>query len=1185
MKLKEIRISGFKSFAEPVTLTVEEGITAIVGPNGCGKSNISDAIRWALGEQSSRSLRCSKMEDVLFNGGSEGKPAKAAEVTLVLSNEDGALPIDSPTVSVTRLLTAEGESRYLLNGAQCRLRDIQELFLDTGIGRNAYSLMEQGNIDLILNARPEERRYLFDEVAGINKFKFRKKAALKKLEETEQNLLRIQDVIGELERETEALREQAEKAKAFRERQEELRRFELTIARRRWDEVRRERESLEQELKTAAETIHRLTEQLQAVEATREELLARRSRLEEEIQGAQNQIHKLETEIERTESTIALLKERQSGLFEQRESRQVQIQALQEQIARLAEQAEAKRRERDQLQVALQLDESRLRGRQRVLEELSHQAQEAVDQVERLKARLIELMDEAARSESALTSVENRSQHSASQRERLAVAYQKQQRERSQLEFQRDEVRRRLKGTEGERTAAQARLRELEGQIAAALESLRKLEAEVRGHQDALATAAHRARSLEELQKSYEGFYTGVRAVLRYSQERPEELPGIHGVVAELIRVEPEYQTAIEIALGSSIQNVVTETAEDAKRAIEFLKRHRAGRVTFLPLDILYSRNRMDEELLRYHGVIGWAPDLVDTDRRYQTVVEYLIGNVVVVETLDDAIQISRRERTRMRLVTLEGEVVNPGGAMTGGTATGRAGGFLQRPREIQELKAQVEQLSALLQKKEERRKQLETALQDHEAERARLRETIQRFQIEEAAAKKDLEQVEVQLRRADEELRLLEQELTLLEDESGGLSQEREELQRRIETIRKERQQVERRIQNLEEQRNSALRKKEEVEGSLTEMRVELAGRRQQIEGLAGTIASLEEARREAERQLELHRQAVENHAALVQELEQKIAEAQHSFLLLEQKRFEHHERLIRLEAEREQLLADLSQAERESRQLRREAEKLSKHRHHLDVKLTQLRMHEQSLAERILEKYRVPIESVEPDPTLPEEGAEERVQQLRGQLEAMGAVNLMAIEEYENHRKRLEFLQAEHRDLEAGRRRLQEAIRKIDETSRERFLSTFEQIRENFQRVFVRLFGGGETELRLTDEEDVLESGIEIIARPPGKRPQSISLLSGGERSLVAIALLFAVFEIRPSPFCVLDEVDAALDEANVLRFTNLIENYDQHTQFLIITHNKRTMEKADVLYGVTMERAGVSKVVSVRFAESAA
>lgn len=1185
MRLKQLKVSGFKSFADSVELSFEEGTTAIVGPNGCGKSNVSDAIRWVLGEQSSRSLRCARMEDVLFNGGSDQKPAKVAEVALTLSNEDSLLPIDSPVVTITRQLHRTGESKYFINGSACLLRDIHELFMDTGVGKSAYSLMEQSNIDLILNTRPEDRRYLFDEVAGISKYKYRKKAALKKLDETEQNLIRINDVIGELERETEVLRQQAARALQFRERQSDLRVLEVELARRQWNSLRAKLAGIEEEFRAVQEAVQSATTSIDELDASLASGAERREQLDREINGAQSQVHKLETEIERTESTIALYKERQLSLAEQRQNTAAQIENLNGQLERIGKQIAERQREREQLQIALGLDEGKLKGRMRVLEELSRQIKEAETKIRESKAKVIELMNQSTRSQNELATLENRAEYSRSREGRLKADILRLKKSQEEAQIRVEEAERRVTDLNAQLAAHKANVSDYDARIEAAQTEVRKLEAEMRGQQDTLAMAMSRVKSLEELQRSYEGFYLGVRAILRVHEQEPERLPGICGVIAELVRTEPDYEQAIEVALGAGIQNIVTDTADDAKTAINFLKQHRAGRVTFLPLDILRPRRGLERELLNYDGVVGYAPDLVSSDPKYRPAVESLLGNVLVVETLDAAIHIARRERTGMRLVTLEGEIVNPGGAMTGGSQREQSSGFLQRPREIEDLKERIGQLTDTLSKKEARRARIAKDLADAQQARATTQTEVQACEISRAEAVKDLGQLRDGVKRVDEELSIIEHELELLSVETGDITRERGEVKEKVDDIEKQCQSLNRLADRLQEQVTSEETKRAEVEASVTEMKVQIASSRERYEGIAGIVSSLEDNAAEVRRTIEEYRQSVENSEDLVRELETRVSEAQRSFMLLEQRKFEHTEEVVRLESERSELVASLAERDKEVRRLRRELEKLAKTRHNLDVSVTQMQMEERAIAERLQEKYRIAVSDVESDPMVGSDDFQvaEKVRELQAQIESMGVVNLMAIDEYEGHRTRLEFLSVQRDDLEQARDSILKAIQKINETSRERFMETFELVQANFQEVFVQLFGGGETELRLLEAEDVLEAGIDIIARPPGKRPQTITMLSGGERSLVAIALLFAVFKIRPSPFCVLDEVDAALDEANVVRFANLIRDFAEETQFILITHNKRTMEKADLLYGVTMEKAGISKVVSVKFADA--
>ena len=1181
MYIDQIKISGFKSFAEDVEFILEPGITTIVGPNGCGKSNVSDAIRWVLGQQSPRALRCANMQDLLFNGGSNFKPAQRAQASLHFTDVEGKLALESPEIVVRRQLTRNGESGYFINDAPCLLRDITELFMDTGIGVDAYSVMEQSKIDLILNTRPEERRFLFDEVAGITKYKHRKKAALRKLEATEQNLVRINDVIHTVQRETESLKQQAVQAERYQHLHGQLRNLELDLSRREHGRFAKDLTQTQLNLDELMLAVTEANEQIDSTEQQIEEATARRAKLENLIREGQGVVSGFTSKIEQTERDIAVYKERQLNIQQQRQRALQAIESLEKQTAELETQKEEREQEHRQVDVSLQLEESKLTARRRVLTELDTRVTEAENSVAEARENLLETTNQVSQLDTQLASLNNKLEYSAANLDRIT--------ERSnalgtELETEKEgytKAQRRERQLNADLIRLETDRQKAEEEIQRYQTELRKLESEMRGMQDSLGTSASRFKSLKDLQATHEGYYTGVRAILRVRETEPERFGGICGVIAELIRTEPDYELAIEVALGSAIQNIVTETAEDAQSGIEFLKQTKAGRVTFLPLDILRTRPFNSDGLLGEAGVIGLAAELLDYDSKYEVAVQQLLGNTVVVKDLDTAIKLTRSFRHNARLVTLEGELINTSGAVTGGHNTSSTSGLLSRSRELESLQERIDQLTNQLNEKDTRSKKLAGKL----AELQQIRQTLitqgQTHQIEHASLSKVLEQGQRQIGQLEEQLNAIEQEEINLHQETEKAKADQDALQSELEEAAKRRRTLERRIERLSEQIQSEQSKRAEVIESCQELEIVLAGKREKLQSLSSEILNLQKNQEQIRDRVAEHQAVIDSDDQTRQELSSKIDEAQRQFLQIEQEKFEAEENVRRLEEEHVGLIEQIAEAQKLARKARREFDKHNRLRHHLEVTTTQLEMQLKAISARILDKYQISIDQIEiEDNPVDDLELMGQIDTLKTEIEGMGAVNLVAIEEYEEHKQREDFLVTQREDLEKSLESVNQAIQKINRTSREAFLEAFEQIRINFQEVFEELFGGGETELRLTDESDVLDAGIDIIACPPGKRPQSITQLSGGERSLVAIALLFAVFKIKPSPFCVLDEVDAALDEANVLRFTNLIQKYAQQTQFIIITHNKRTMEISDVMYGVTMEQAGLSKVVSVKF-----
>ncbi len=1201
MHLNSIKISGFKSFAEEVKLILEPGITTIVGPNGCGKSNVSDAIRWVLGEQSSRTLRCTNMRELLFNGGANFSPAQKAAVALSFSNISEALTIGSPEVEVQRQLTRQGESSYLINQTACRLRDISELFMDTGVGVDAYSMMEQSKIDLILNVRPEERRFLFDEVAGITKYKHRKKTALRKLEETEQNLLRINDVIQELQRETESLKAQAEQAEHYQSLQEQLQQLELSLAYREYEKLARDYRETQSNLDTVLNSVAEANQQLHGAEERIETANRHRSELDAAIRDGQETLRGISEQIEKIERQIVLHKERQLNIQQQRHRALQTLDSLKVQHASLLTQKRERTQEQKKLESSFKIEESRLTARQQLLTQLATRITSAKESVQDAETVLQETTAELTQRENKRLSIEHKVTNTETNLNRLqensdALKTELQAATDAYAEVQRDEVQLKaeLIQIEAEKNETEATLRENQ-------EGLRKVESEMRGLQDTLGSSVSRFKSLQDLQSAYEGYYTGVRAIMQAKTHYPEQFHGICGVVAELLSTDTEYEVAIEVALGSAIQNVVTETAEDAEAGIAFLKKHRAGRVTFLPLDILRGRRFSDDTLLDEPGVIGLAEELLDYDSKYEPAIQQLLGNTLVIEDLDAAVALTRRFRPTARLVTLDGEVINTSGAITGGHTNQKKGGLLSRARELEVLESKIGELTQVTNEKDAKRKAYAAAIATLQQTRQKLTAQWQDKRIEKTALTKDMEQANRNVTRLEGELAEVEVENRELSETVKISREEQLALETEIEEFTKKCTITKRWMQRMSEQIQSESRKHDEVAGGCQEMEVFLAGQRQKLQGLTSEIQTLEETQLRTAQNMEEQQAIIDSDEQTKLGLGDQIAAAQREFLRIEGDRAEAEAELEERTEERETRLEEITTLQKQMRATRRQFEKHNRMRHQLEVTTTQLEMQIKSISTRILDKYQVSIDAVQmasvggvssPDTvgeisdsnasTMNDIDLMDNIEKLKAELSAMGAVNLKAIEAHAAHKKRYDFLVFQRADVQKSIQSTYQAIQKINQTSRDVFLKTFEQVQTNFQEIFVQLFGGGETELLLTDESDVLESGIEIIARPPGKRPQSITQLSGGERSLVAIGLLFAVFKIKPSPFCVLDEVDAALDEANVLRFTNLIRAYAENTQFVIITHNRRTMEIADVMYGVTMEQAGVSKIVSAKFAE---
>ena len=1199
MLLNSIKVSGFKSFAEEVELILEPGITTIVGPNGCGKSNVSDAIRWVLGEQSARALRCTNMRDLLFNGGANFSPSQRASVALTFTNISANLSIESPEVEVRRQLTRDGESSYLINQTPCRLRDISELFMDTGVGVDAYSVMEQSKIDLILNVRPEERRFLFDEVAGITKYKVRKKSAIQKLKDTEQNLVRINDIIQELQRETEELQAQAEQAGHYQSLKDQLQQLELGLAYRDYEKLATDYRETQGNLEAILNQVSDANQVIQEAEERIENATVRRTELDTAITTAQEEIREIEGHLEKIERQIVIHKENQLNIQQQKQRAQQTLESLNSQQVNLQTRHRERTQEQKRLEASYKIEESRLIGRQQSLQDLTSRIDRTKESIQEAQNILQETSTELSQRENKRIAIEHELTSKQSSLNNLQESSDALKTELKAATDDRDIIQRGATQLDAELLQIDTKKKQVETTLNENQDALRKIESEIRGLEENLGGSLSRYKSLEQLQSAYEGYYAGVRAIMRAKDHFPDQFAGICDVVAELIDTDTEFEVAIEVALGSAIQNVVTETAEDADTAISFLKKHRAGRVTFLPIDILRRRTFSDDALLDEPGVIGIGDELVGYDDKYEKVIQHLLGNTLVLENLDAAVALTRKFRHNARLVTLEGELINTSGAITGGHTDQRKSGLLSRANELDVLKTKIGELQQIVNQKDEKRKAYAATIAEADQTRKRLTGHLQDKQIEKASITKDIEQANQNINRLETELAEVETQNRQLKETVDLSREDQQTLDAEIAELTKKRTQTEGRIQRVSEQVDSDARKREEVVSDCQEREIFLAGQRQKLESMTEELDNFDEQQLQIEKNIEEQQAIIDSDEQTKHDIAEQIEEAQRKFLRIGGDRAEAEAAHDELTEEREALLEEIETIQKEIRSTRKQFESQNRKQRQLEVKTTQLEMQLKSISTRILDKYQVSIDEL-PKPTVQDAATEneeqstvpaileldeidlmDNIEKLKAEISAMGAVNLKAIEAHEEHKKRLDFQIAQRDDIQQSIQSMHQAIQKINETSRDVFMKTFDQVKINFQEVFTQLFGGGETELRLTDEANILESGIDIIACPPGKRPQSITQLSGGERSLVAIGLLFAVFKIKPSPFCVLDEVDAALDEANVLRFTNLIRDYSDNTQFVIITHNNRTMEISDVMYGVTMEQAGMSKIVTYKFA----
>ena len=1182
MYLKSIEIQGFKSFANKILFEFHNGITGIVGPNGSGKSNVADAVRWVLGEQRVRQLRGGTMQDVIFSGTEIRKPQGFAYVAITLDNSDHKLPIAYDQVTVSRRLYRSGESEYKINGSACRLKDINELFYDTGIGKEGYSIIGQGQIDKILSGRPEERRELFDEAAGIVKFKKRKLIAQRKLDDEEQNLVRVKDILSELEKQVGPLKLQSEAAKEYLKLKEELKSRDANLFLLEHKALQLQLSELDQKTSIVKGDWENASSQSEQLKKDFDRLEEENSASEEKIASTREEHSKSILLKESIEGQIAVLREQIRSEQLNEENRKERISSIDQELLGKEEQKQEYEKQREETKKQVAQAEQALTQAGQTLSETEQEMARLSKESEAAKAAIISALNEKAG---------------------LAAKSQRYETMLEQVDVRRSEVTQKLLRFKSDESVQEEELKKEEKrleQIQEELDRLTELEEETAfrltaAEEDGAALAARLSRSqqdyhishsklesLKNLAERYEGYGNSIRRVM----EQKSRIPGIHGVVADLISTSKKYETAIETALGGSIQNIVTDREETAKELIEYLKKNRYGRATFLPLTGISARGGFTQEsALREPGILGLASDLVEVKDEYRTLIQYLLGRVVVADTIDHAIALARKFRHTLRIVTLEGELLSAGGSMTGGSFK-NSSNLLGRQRELSELQAACRKA---LQDVEETQK----AIADNDrlkaqcsGEAAKLRETKQEIVLRKNTAQMNMERLlgkkqEIAESSADlvMENRELEFQLKEIRENRARLSREEEQL----EQLQKEQ---EARSEQLSRKLSDAQQQKEETAKLLSGAQLTAAGIRQQDRFIAENVSRIlkEESSLKEERQRILDGSG-ESEAVISEKLA-KIEQLGRQILEETSKAQRLEEALAQNSEEKERL------AEKQ-KSFFRKREELSEEIGRLDKELYRLESQKERLTERMSdqisymwEEYELTYSGAqalkdETPGTIPE--IRRAIEELKGNIKGLGNVNVNAIEDYREISERYEFLKSQNDDLAAAREALLKIIEELDTGMRLQFEEKFAQIRQEFDKVFKELFGGGHGALILQEDEDILEAGIQIISQPPGKKLQNMMQLSGGEKALTAIALLFAIQNLKPSPFCLLDEIEAALDDSNVDRFAKYLHKLTKNTQFIVITHRRGTMVSSDRLYGITMQEKGVSTLVSVNLVES--
>lgn len=1183
MYLKSIEVQGFKSFANKIVFKFHQGITGIVGPNGSGKSNVADAVRWVLGEQRIKQLRGESMQDVIFSGTELRKPLGYAYVAITFDNADHKLAIEYDEVTVARRLYRSGESEYSINGTPCRLKDVNELFYDTGIGKEGYSIIGQGQIEKILSGKPEEKRELFDEAAGIVKFKKRKATAQKRLEDEKANLVRVNDILSELEKQVGPLERQSEKARVFLKKREELKTLDVNMFLLENESISRQIDKVTKDYDNARDEYESVSKQYDKVREEYDSIQSRLEALEEEIEQTRNALTDASVTRGRLEGEINVLREKIK-------SAQGNEKHFNERIAAINEQLKERELERDKIlesksgldaKVAeLEKERNAARGS---LSEVQLRIEELNNKIEESKNRIYRNLNERAAINSKLGSFKTMMEQLRIRKAELNSRLLRAKSDEAEIDAEIEKLQEEFKSVNDQIIEANDKLAEMDRMTAEFRGRLGRKDEEIRALQGEYQKAKSRFDTISNLTERYEGYGNSIQKVM----EQREKDSGIIGVVADIIKVDKEYETAIETALGGNIQNIVTDDEETAKRMISFLKKNRFGRATFLPLTSITKPQEFKAlRILEEKGVIGLADALVRTDKRYANVAKTLLGRIVVVDHVDNAVKLARKYDYSVRMVTLEGELLVPGGAISGGAYKNNSN-LLGRRRELEELEKNVKDAKARLDAAEgdiesikNERNVLRKAIEDEKAllQELYLKQNTARLNVIGAQERKskatqgfgalsdEQQEIDVKVKELEDDREKISGELKNSEEEQKNIEGKVAEYQKELEKYREEESDKTGRVGEREVAFEKVLQQQEFERTNLDRVEGEIARHREELAEVESSLAAAMEE--------------MENRKRSIEELEKTIS-ASHTT---------QSDAEISLK-EKQQLKDELSQKQKGFFDTREEISdrktSLDKEVYRLNSQKEKLEADQEARINYMWNEYELTLSSAAPmrnEELTDIPSMRRQIQEIKDEIKKLGDVNVNAIEDYKALMERYTFLKNQHDDLIEAEKTLEGIITELDTAMRKQFAEKFEEIKREFDKVFKELFGGGKGTLELIEDEDILEAGIRIIAQPPGKKLQNMMQLSGGEKSFTAIALLFAIQNLKPSPFCLLDEIEAALDEQNVSRFAKYLTKLTKSTQFIVITHRRGTMEQADRLYGITMQEKGVSTLVSVNLVDSA-
>ena len=1179
MYLKRLELQGFKSFADKTILELRPGITTVIGPNGSGKSNISDAIRWVLGEQSMKSLRGTKSLDIIFAGTQNRKSLGFAEASLVFDNSDGALPIEFTEVTVTRKIYRSGETGYYINKTPCRLKDVLELFMDTGIGKDGYSIIGQGKIDEILSNKSEDRRHIFEEAAGIVKYRSRKEEAEKKLEHTKLNLLRINDIISEIEGNLGPLQTQSEKAKKYLNLREELKNIEVGLFVYNIEKYKENLQQIVQDIDIMQSQCNDEEGKLERVKILKEELKSSIDEITEQIENMSNLGFESQKEIEQLNSDINVAKTRITNNNENSVRFTDEIQEQNEKIQELKQELEQKEAKKDNLKQNKEKFEKELNEKQEELAKITEKLSAKELEIEGYKQTVEQNTDKKYELQSEINAQEINFQNYEKRQNQIKQEIQTTISELDNTRMNKEEISKGFYESENKKNKAQKSLEEVAKQKQEANQKIKSFESNINILSSDMRIKESRLKFLIETEKEKEGYIKSVKSLLKDCENIKDLGKGMHGVLANIIEVPDELETAIEMCLGASLQNIVTDTEEDAKKLVEHLRKNNLGRASFLPVASVKGK-KLEKLKGNESGVIGIASDLVKFNKKYEQIILNLLGRTVIVDNMDTAIKVAKQNGYTFRIVTKDGDLINPSGAITGGSVAKKTVNILGRGKEIEKLEKEIKNIKAKIQKLEEEKEEYEQSIEGILELSANLEKELQEIDITYATEKQKMISIDENIQKLQNRLNKLKEEQKNLETLKQEAIEQKEKIQEETQKITNQNEELSKLISEFAELNKDDQKYIDDLNFDITNLKIS-------VSSFDESEASIQEIQERINQELNNAKTSIENKNNQIEQikvdnenLEKSIQETLNKIEEIKQKVNNSSSEIEKMKQERAQKSEKLSKQEDEITSKFKIIEDLKSQLVKLDVKKTKVEEDINTIINKMWEEYELTPNNIE-GYAKPENVAltQKRVNNIRTEIRDLGSVNVDSIEEYKNLKDRYDFMSEQRLDLENTMSKLRKVITDMTQIMKEQFREKFKIINKNFGEVFAELFGGGKASLNLEDEENILECGIEITVQPPGKKLQNMMLLSGGEKAFTAIALLFAILKINPAPFCVLDEIEAALDDVNVFRYADYLKKFTEHTQFLVITHRKGTMEAADTVYGVTMEESGISKLLSMK------